>query len=108
MTINLAAVCGIREFQKYFFSDGEILPLLSRKVFLDELAVRTSKVVEGVSEVLAYINFAIRIGDLVDNLHYLYSPPKLLFLISPDFPLLYKLLIIVDADTKDVPKTISV
>ena len=57
MTINLAVVCGIREFQKYFFSDGETLPLLSRKVFLDELAVRTSKVVEGVSEVLAYIKF---------------------------------------------------
>lgn len=74
MAINLTIVCGIREFQKYFFSDGEVPPLLSRKVFLDELAVCTSKVVEGVSEVLAYINFAVRIADLVNNLHYLYSP----------------------------------
>ncbi len=59
MAINLTVVCGIQEFQKYFFSDCEVLPLPSRKVFLNELAVRTSKVAEGVSDILAYINFAI-------------------------------------------------
>ena len=34
MAVHLAVVCGIRELQEYFFSDGEILPLLSRKVLL--------------------------------------------------------------------------
>jgi len=71
MAVHLAIVCGIRELQEYFFSDGEVSPLLSGKVLFDELAVGTSKVVEGVSEVLADIDFAVWIGDLVNNLHYL-------------------------------------
>ena len=51
MAVHLAVICGIRELQEYFFSDSEVSPLLSGKVFFDELAVGASKVVEGVSEV---------------------------------------------------------
>ncbi len=51
MVGNLAIVCGIRELQEYFFSDGEVSPLLPDKVLFDKLAVSASKVVEGVSEV---------------------------------------------------------
>jgi hypothetical protein len=68
MAVHLAVVCGIRELQEYFFSDGEVSPLLSDKVFFDELAVGTSKVVEGVGEVLADVDFAVWIGDLVNDL----------------------------------------
>ena len=71
MAVHLAVVCGVRKLQEYFFSDGEVSPLLSRKVFFDELAVGASKVVEGISEVLANIDFAVWIGDFVNNLHYL-------------------------------------
>src|SRR5258708_35614396 len=71
MAVHLAVVCGIRKLQEYFFSDGEVSPLLSRKVFFDELAVGVSKVVEGVGEVLADIGFAVWIGDLLNYLHYL-------------------------------------
>jgi len=49
--IDLAVICVIRELQEYFFSDNKVSPLLSRKVFFDNLAVSTSKVVEGVGEV---------------------------------------------------------
>ncbi len=106
MAIHLAVVCGVRELQEYFFSDGEVLPLLSRKVLFDEPTVGTSKVVEGVGEVLANVDFAVRIGDLVNDLHYRLLTTKLFFLTSPDFSLLHKLLKIIDTDTKDVPKTI--
>ncbi len=71
MAINLAVICDVRELQEYFFSDGEVSPLLSCKVFFDKLAVGASKVVEGVSEVLADVDFAVRIGYFVNNLHYL-------------------------------------
>jgi hypothetical protein len=71
MTINLAVVCEVREFQEYFFSDGEVLPLLSGKVFFYELAIGTPKIVDSVSEVLVYVDFTVWIGDLVNNLHYL-------------------------------------
>jgi hypothetical protein len=37
---------------------------------------------------------------------YLALFPELLFLISPDFSLLHKLLKVIDADTKNVPKTV--
>jgi len=67
--VHFAVVCGVRKLQEYFFSDGEVSPLLPRKVFFDELAVGTSKVVEGVSEVLTNIDFAVWIGDLVNDLH---------------------------------------
>ena len=100
--INLAVVCGVRELQEYFFSDDEVLLLLSWKVLFDKLAVVTSKVVEGVGEVLADVDFTVRIGDLVNNLQ------KLFYLISPNFSLLHKLLEIIDADTKDIPKTVCV
>ena len=69
MAINLAVVYGVRELQEYFFSDGEVSPLLSGKVLFDELAVRTTKVVDGVSKVLTDVDFAVRIGDLVNNFH---------------------------------------
>jgi hypothetical protein len=71
MAINLAIVCGIGELQEYLFSDGEVSPLLSGKVFFDELAVGASKVVEGIGEVLTDVDFAVRIGDFVNNPHYL-------------------------------------
>ena len=80
MVVNLAVVCGIRELQKYFFSDGEVPPLLSSKVLFDELAVGTSKVVDGVGEVLADIDFAVRISDLVNNLHWGRAPLTITFL----------------------------
>src|SRR5258708_25498699 len=64
MAVHLAVVCGIRELPEYFFSDGEISPFLSRKVFFDKLAVGTSKVVEGVGVVLAYGDFARFVRDL--------------------------------------------
>jgi hypothetical protein len=41
-------------------SDGEVSLLLSSKVLFDELAVGTSKVVDGVGEVLADIDFAVQ------------------------------------------------
>src|SRR5258708_971066 len=71
MAVHLAVVYGVRKLQEYFFSDGEVSPLLSGKVFFDELAVGASKVVEGVSEVLTDVDFAVWIGDLVNDLHYL-------------------------------------
>ena len=71
MAVHLAVVCGVRELQEYFFSDNEVSPLLSCKVLFDKLAVGASKVVEGVGEVLAYVDFAVWIGDFVNNLHYL-------------------------------------
>ena len=89
MPINLAFVCGVRELQEYFFSDDEVLSLLLRKVLFDKLAIGTSKVVEGVGEVLTDVDFAVRIGDFVNNLQIL------LFLISPNFSLLHKLLKII-------------
>ena len=51
MAVHLAVVCGVRELQEYFFSDGEVSPLLPGKVLFDKLAVRASKVVKGVGEV---------------------------------------------------------
>ena len=69
MARNLAIGCGIRELQQYFFSDGEVLSLLSCKVLFDELAVGTSKVVDGVGEILTDIDLTVRVGDLVNNLH---------------------------------------
>ncbi len=51
MAVNLAVVCGIGKLKEYFFSDGEVSPLLSGKVLFDKLAIGTSKVVEGVSKV---------------------------------------------------------
>ena len=51
MAVHLAVVCGIRELQEYFFSDGEVSPLLSGKVLFNKPAIGTSKVVEGVGEV---------------------------------------------------------
>ncbi len=100
--INLAVVYGVRELQEYSFSDDEVSSLLLRKVLFDKLAIGTSKVVEGVGEVLTDVDFAVRIGDLVNNLQ------KLLFLISPNFSLLHKLLEIIDSDTKHIPKTVCV
>ncbi len=69
MAVHLAVVCGIRELQEYFFSDGEVAPLLPGKVLFDKLAVGASKVVEGVGEVLADVDFAVWVGDLVNDLH---------------------------------------
>ena len=74
MAINRAVIRGVRELQEYFFSDGEVLPLLSSKVFFDELAVCTSNVVDGVGEVLAYVDFAVRIGDLINYLQKITFP----------------------------------
>ena len=51
---------------------------------------------------MTYVDFAVRIGDLVNNLQ------KLLFLISPNFSLLHKRLKIIDADTKHIPETVCV
>src|SRR5260370_32463449 len=85
MAIHLAVVCGVRELQEYFFSDGEVLPLLSRKVLFDEPTVGTSKVVEGVGEVLANVYFPFRIGHLLNNLHYRLLTTTLFFLSSPHF-----------------------
>ena len=69
MARNLAIVYGVRELQEYFFSDGEVLSLLSCKVFFDELAIGASKVANGVGEVLADIDLTVWVGDLVNNLH---------------------------------------
>ncbi len=69
MARNLAIVCGVRELQEYLFSDGEVPSLLSGKVFFDELAVGTSKVVDGVGEVLTDVDLPVWVGDLVNNLH---------------------------------------
>jgi len=69
MARNLTVVCGVGELQKYFFSDGEVSPLLSSKVFFDKLAVGASKVVESIGEVLADVDFAVGIGDFVNYLH---------------------------------------
>jgi len=69
MAVNLAVVCGVRQLQEYFFSDGEVSPLLSGKVFFNKLAVGASKVVKGVGEVLADVDFAVGVGDFVNNLH---------------------------------------
>ncbi len=48
MAVHLAVVRGVRELQEYFFSDGEVSPLLSGKVLFNKPAIGTSKVVEGV------------------------------------------------------------
>ena len=66
---NLAIVSGVRELQEYFFSDGEVPSLLSCKIFLDKPAVSTPKVVKGVGEVKTNVDFAVRVGDLVNNFH---------------------------------------
>ncbi len=76
MARNLAIGCGVRELQEYFFSDGEVPSLLSGKVLFDELAVGTSKVVDGVGEVLTDVDFPVWVGDLINNLHF--SIPQLL------------------------------
>ena len=66
----LAIIRGVRKLQEYFFSDDEVLSLLSGKVLFDELAVGTSKVVDGVGAILTYVNLPIWVGDLVNNLHF--------------------------------------
>jgi hypothetical protein len=66
---NLAIVRGIRELQEYLFSDGEVPSLLSGKVFFDELAVGTSKVVDGIGAVLTDMDLPVWVGDLVNNPH---------------------------------------
>lgn len=76
MARNFAIIRVIRKFQEDFLSDGEVSPLLSCKIFFDELAVRAAKVIDGVGQVLTDVYLAIWIGDLVNNLHYL-SPDDL-------------------------------
>lgn len=73
MARNFAIFCGVRELQKYFFSDGEVPSLLSGKVFFYELAVGTSKVVDGVGDVLTDVDLPVWISDLVNNLHFTVS-----------------------------------
>ena len=70
MARNFAIVRDVGELLKYFFSDGEVPSLLSGKVFFDELAVGTSKVVNGVGEILTDVDLPVWVGDLVNNLHF--------------------------------------
>jgi len=70
MARNLAIVCGVRELQEYFFSDGEAQSYLSGKVFFDELAIGTSKVVDGVGKILTDVDLPVWVGYLVNNLHF--------------------------------------
>ena len=49
--IHFAIVRRVMELLEYFFSDGEVSPLLTRKVLFDELAVGTAKVIDGIGEV---------------------------------------------------------
>ena len=73
---NFTLVCALRELLEDFFSDGEVSSLLSCKVFFDELAVGTPKVVDGIGKVLTDVDFAVGIGDLVNNLHSLFAHPN--------------------------------
>ena len=71
-------VCVVRKLSEDLFANDKIPSLLSGKVLLDELAIGTSKVVEGVGDVLTDVNLPIGIGDLVNDLHYLCSPTNFL------------------------------
>lgn len=66
---NLTIVCIVRELQKDFFSDREVLPLLSGKILLDEFTIGTAKVIEGIGDILADVDLPVWIGDFVNNLH---------------------------------------
>ena len=69
MTRNLTIVCVVRKLQKNFFADCEVPSLLFCKVLFDEFATGTSKVVEGISDVLTDVDLPIGIGNFVNHLH---------------------------------------
>ena len=69
MTRNLTIVCVVRKLQKNFFADCEVPSLLPCEVLFDELATGTSKVVEGISDVLTNVDLPVGVGNLINNLH---------------------------------------
>ena len=52
-----------------FFPNCEVTPLLLCEVLLDQFAVRAAKIVDGVGHVTADVDFAVWIGDPVDDFH---------------------------------------
>lgn len=51
--------------------DGKVESLIPGEVLRDEVIVSATKVVDAVGTILANVNLAIRVGDLVDNVHWL-------------------------------------
>lgn len=54
---------------KNLSADGEVTALLSSEVGSDELAAGAAKVIDAVGDILPDVNLAVRISDLVDDLH---------------------------------------
>ena len=59
----------------YFFPDSEVSHLLSCEVFLNEFAVSTAKIVDGIRKILADVNFTVWIGNFIDHFHGLHITP---------------------------------
>src|ERR671910_358289 len=66
--VHLGIGCGSR-FPQDLLAYTKVASLLDGKVLLDEPAVSTAVVVKGASQVLAHVDLAVRIGNLVDNFH---------------------------------------
>lgn len=66
---NDLASGGVGGFPEDLLAHGEVPPLLRGEVLLDQLAVCTAEVGQGVGHVGADVDLAVRIGDLVDRRH---------------------------------------
>jgi len=62
-------VCGGIGFPQNLLSSGKVASLLSCKILLDQLAIRTAEIGDAVRPVLADINLAVWIRYLVDDFH---------------------------------------
>lgn len=71
LNLFLAHLCigGGLGFPEDLLSNREVSPLLSGEVAFDEGAVGASKVVDAVGEIFPDVDLAVRVRDLVDNLH---------------------------------------
>ena len=62
-------MCSSLRFPENLSYDGETASLLSGEIFRDQITVRATEVVDAVGPILADVNLAIGIGDLVDDVH---------------------------------------
>lgn len=60
---------GRFRFPKYLSPYGEVAPLFSREIVLERLALRAPVIVDAVGAVLSDVNLAVRVCDLVNDVH---------------------------------------
>ena len=62
-------VCGGLRFPQNFLPSGKIASLLSCKILLDQLAIRTAEIGDTFRLVLADINLSVWVCDFVNDFH---------------------------------------